>query len=203
MRRCWIRESIWGLETEFPSFLYPITKGATTIWERWDSIQPDGTINPSGMTSLNHYALGSVVDWMHRTIGGLTTIEPGYRTMRIAPKPGGNLTFATLDHQTVHGKVSVSWRIDGSRVSVDVTIPAGTSATVELPLHPENLVETVTEGTYRWSYGRVAADHTTFTLDTPSPPLLGTQQHGAASETHSRNTSPESPSMQMPPKPPG
>ena len=85
--------------------------GATTIWERWDSIRPDGTINPSGMTSLNHYALGAVVDWMHRTIGGLTPLEPGYKRMRIAPAPGGNLTSAHLRHNTTHGDVTVSWSL--------------------------------------------------------------------------------------------
>ena len=155
------------LETEFPSFLYPITQGATTIWERWDAIQPDGTINPSGMTSLNHYALGSVVDWMHRTIGGLTALEPGYRTMRIAPQPGGGLTYANLLHHTVHGEIGVSWSLDGPQVTVEVTIPADTTATVELPLHPDALITTVTEGTHQWNYERRTDKAGPFSLDTP------------------------------------
>ena len=69
-------------ETENPSWLYPVTMGATTIWERWDSMLPDGTINPGQMTSFNHYALGAVADWMHRTVGGLAPAEPGYRRVR-------------------------------------------------------------------------------------------------------------------------
>ena len=107
------------LETGCPSFLYPVTMGATTIWERWDSIRPDGTINPSGMTSLNHYALGAVVDWMHRTIGGLTALEPGYTRMRIAPAPGGDLTSAHLRHTTTHGDVTVSWSLTMQTMTVD------------------------------------------------------------------------------------
>src|SRR5690606_22868655 len=70
-------------QTENPSWLYPVTMGATTIWERWDSMLPDGTINPGQMTSFNHYALGAVADWMHRVVAGLAPLEPGYRSMRI------------------------------------------------------------------------------------------------------------------------
>ncbi|MFG6403098.1 glycoside hydrolase family 78 protein [Microbacterium sp. P04] len=140
------------LETGCPSFLYPVTMGATTIWERWDSVRPDGTINPSGMTSLNHYALGAVVDWMHRTIGGLTSVEPGYRTMRIAPLPGGKLTSATLRHLTTHGEVQVSWKIEDGRMDVDVHLPEGTTAEVLLPLHPDGAGVVVGAGDHHWSY---------------------------------------------------
>lgn len=140
------------LETKAPSFLYPVTMGATTIWERWDSIRPDGTINPSGMTSLNHYALGAVVDWMHRTVGGLSAIEPGYRHMRIAPQPGGGLTHAELRHAIVQGEVRVSWSIDGTTVSLTVHIPEGTAAQVALPLHPTAEVLHVGGGEHSWSY---------------------------------------------------
>ena len=139
-------------ETGCPSFLYPVTKGATTIWERWDSVRADGSINPSGMTSLNHYALGAVVDWMHRTIGGLTALEPGYRHMRIAPQPGGGLTHADLTHTIGDGTVRVSWRIDTAEVAVEVSIPDGTTAEVALPQHPESLVVHVDAGTHAWRY---------------------------------------------------
>lgn len=140
------------LETGCPSFLYPVTQGATTIWERWDSIRPDGSLNPSGMTSLNHYALGAVVDWMHRTIGGVTPLAPGYRRIRIAPQPGGNLTSAALRHTTVHGEVRVDWRIDGATVHVLAQIPAGTTAEVVLPMHPENPAIEIEAGEHRWTY---------------------------------------------------
>ncbi len=94
------------LQRTCPSWLYPVTMGATTIWERWDSMLPDGSINSGEMTSFNHYALGAVVDWMHRTIGGIAPLEPGYRRVRIAPRPGGGLTWASTSLETVHGLVS-------------------------------------------------------------------------------------------------
>ena len=76
------------LQRENPSWLYPVTMGATTIWERWDSMLPDGSINPGDMTSFNHYAFGAVADWLHRTVAGLAPAAPGYRRLRIAPRPG-------------------------------------------------------------------------------------------------------------------
>ena len=103
------------LQTECPSWLYPVTMGATTIWERWDSMLPDGTINPGQMTSFNHYALGAVADWMHRVIGGIAPLEPGYSQVLIAPQPGGGLTWARASLDTRHGPVAVSWRQDAGR----------------------------------------------------------------------------------------
>jgi alpha-L-rhamnosidase len=122
------------LQRECPSWLYPITMGATTVWERWDSMLPDGTINPGEMTSFNHYALGAVADWMHRCIGGIAPLEPGYAQVRIAPVPGGGLTWARAALDTRHGRVETSWRIgaDGA-LTLDVTLPDGVSASVILP----------------------------------------------------------------------
>jgi alpha-L-rhamnosidase len=74
--------------------------GATTIWERWDSMLPDGTINPGEMTSFNHYALGAVADWMHRVLGGLAPGAPGYRVINVAPRPGGGVAWASTAHLT-------------------------------------------------------------------------------------------------------
>ncbi|WP_262492159.1 glycoside hydrolase family 78 protein [Microbacterium sp. ANT_H45B] len=162
------------LETGCPSFLYPVTMGATTIWERWDSIRPDGTINPSGMTSLNHYALGAVVDWMHRTIGGLTALEPGYRRMRIAPLPGGGLTSASLRHTTVHGEVRVAWRLEDGTVTVDVSIPEGTSAEIVLPLSVGGDRVEVAAGEHHWSYDvDEAAGPGSFDLDSTLGEVAG------------------------------
>jgi alpha-L-rhamnosidase len=122
------------LERECPSWLYPVTMGATTIWERWDSMLPDGTINPGQMTSFNHYALGAVADWMHRVIVGISPAEPGYRAVRIAPRPGGGLTWASGSLQTRHGPVAVSWQVDAdNRLEATVTVPDGVSAEVDLP----------------------------------------------------------------------
>ena len=100
-------------QRECPSWLYPVTMGATTIWERWDSMLPDGSINPGEMTSFNHYALGAVADWMHRTVAGLAPAEPGYRVLRVAPRPGGGLTHASARHETPYG--SGRSRVDPDR----------------------------------------------------------------------------------------
>ncbi len=145
------------LQTGCPSWLYPVTMGATTIWERWDSMLPDGTINPGEMTSFNHYALGAVADWMHRRIAGLAPAEPGYRTIAVAPIPTGALTYASTRHLTPYGEASVSWRRDGGRFSLEVTVPIGTTAVVALPDgSPE---QTVGAGTHSFeTTDPVAAD---------------------------------------------
>ncbi len=121
------------LETSCPSWLYPVTMGATTIWERWDSMRPDGTINPDGMTSFNHYALGAIADWMHRAIGGIAPLAPGYERVLIAPRPGGGISWANSSLETPQGHVSVEWSLDGSEVVVKASLPEGVSGVLQLP----------------------------------------------------------------------
>ena len=120
-------------QRECPSWLYPVTMGATTIWERWDSMLPDGSINPGEMTSFNHYALGAVADWMHRTVAGLAPAEPGYRVLRVAPRPGGGLTHASARHETPYGSAEVAWTRAGGELQVTVLVPPNTSAVIALP----------------------------------------------------------------------
>jgi alpha-L-rhamnosidase len=125
------------LQTERPSWLYPVTMGATTIWERWDSMLPDGTINPGQMTSFNHYAFGAVVNWMHQIIGGIAPLEPGYSKVWINPQPGGGIRWARSSLETRHGTVSVSWsQDDGGPIELDVAVPDGVTALVQLPSTP-------------------------------------------------------------------
>ncbi|MFC8719523.1 family 78 glycoside hydrolase catalytic domain [Kitasatospora sp. NPDC057198] len=119
--------------TDCPSWLYAVDMGATTIWERWDSLLPDGTVNPGEMTSFNHYAFGAVADWMHRTLAGLAPEEPGYRVLRIAPRPGGTLTWARAEHRTPHGTAAVHWHIDHNTLTVTATVPHGCEAIIDLP----------------------------------------------------------------------
>ena len=107
--------------------------GATTIWERWDSMLPDGTINPGEMTSFNHYALGAVADWMHRVVGGISPAEPGYARVRIAPQPGGDLAWAATSLETPHGTVAVRWEIGDDGLQIDVDVPEGVEADLVLP----------------------------------------------------------------------
>jgi len=128
------------LRRQAPSWLYAVTMGATTIWERWDSMLPDGSINPGEMTSFNHYAFGAVADWMHRTIGGLAPIEAGYRRLLVAPRPGGGLTWAQTALETPHGRAAVRWDIEDDALRVEVAVPDGAEAVLRLPGRPDELL---------------------------------------------------------------
>lgn len=121
------------LQTTCPSWLYPVTMGATTVWERWDSLLPDGTINPGEMTSFNHYAYGAVGDWLHRTVGGLSALEPGYARILIAPRPGGGITSAETALQTPHGRAAVRWEVESGALSAEITVPPETSGLLTWP----------------------------------------------------------------------
>ncbi|MFD6280248.1 family 78 glycoside hydrolase catalytic domain [Streptomyces sp. NPDC060209] len=120
-------------QTECPSWLYTVTQGATTIWERWDSLRPDGTLNPGGMTSFNHYALGAVADWLHRVVGGITATAAGFRTLSYRPRPGGGITWANTSHETPYGTAALSWQLADGGMTARITVPQGCSGTVELP----------------------------------------------------------------------
>ncbi|PPK98851.1 alpha-L-rhamnosidase [Kineococcus xinjiangensis] len=119
--------------TACPSWLYPVTMGATTVWERWDSMLPDGSVNPGDMTSFNHYALGAVADWLHRVVAGIAPDAPGYRRIRFAPRPGGTLTSAAAAHLTPYGRASISWSLDGGLLRVAVEVPPGATGVLDLP----------------------------------------------------------------------
>jgi alpha-L-rhamnosidase len=121
------------LQRECPSWLYPLTMGATTVWERWDSLLPDGTVNPGEMTSFNHYALGAVADWMHRTVAGLAPAAPAYRRLLVRPRPGGGLRHAEAAHETPYGRAEVRWRREDGALEVDVVVPPSTTALIDLP----------------------------------------------------------------------
>ncbi len=121
------------LERECPSWLYPVTMGATTVWERWDSMLPDGSINPGEMTSFNHYALGAVADWLHRVVGGLSALTPGYASILVAPQPGGGITSASTSLVTPHGRASVDWELVDGTLTVTAEIPEGADAVLRLP----------------------------------------------------------------------
>jgi len=126
----------FGLLTQrtYPSWLYPITRGATTMWERWDGIRPDSSFQDPSMNSFNHYAFGAVGDWMVRNIGGidLDPAAPGYRRSHIAPRPGAGLTGASASLETLYGTLMSAWRLEGERFVLEVTVPANTSAEVTL-----------------------------------------------------------------------
>ena len=101
---------------------------------------PDGSINPGEMTSFNHYALGAVADWMHRSVAGLAPLEPGYRRILVAPQPGGGLTWASAGLDTPHGLAAVRWDDDDSGLKVQMTVPEGAEAVLRLPGHEDETV---------------------------------------------------------------
>jgi alpha-L-rhamnosidase len=121
------------LHKKNPSWLYPVTMGATTIWERWDSMREDGSINPGEMTSFNHYALGAVADWMHKNIGGLQALEPGWKRFLVRPEPGGTVTSSTCLFNSPYGKISCQWKIEQGNFSTHIVVPPNTTAEIQLP----------------------------------------------------------------------
>ncbi|KAK6004985.1 hypothetical protein QM012_007764 [Aureobasidium pullulans] len=145
-------------EKECPSWLYPITMGATTVWERWNSMLPDGSINPGEMTSFNHYALGSIVNWLHEVVGGISSLEPGWKHSLIRPVPGGSLTHAEVKHDTPYGMLSCKWFIDAGQFKLSLTVPPNMTAVVVMPDEQASVIlgekEEGTEigsGTYEFS----------------------------------------------------
>jgi len=123
------------LQDTYPSWLYPVTKGATTIWERWDGIKANGDMQDPSMNSFNHYSYGAIGDWMYRVMAGLNTDETaaGYKKIRIAPHPGGNLTLVNAELETLYGKAGTKWQLLNGVFQLDVTVPPNTTAEVTLP----------------------------------------------------------------------
>lgn len=123
------------LQDTFPSWLYSIKHGATTIWERWDGWTEDKGFQDPGMNSFNHYSLGSVGEWLYATVAGidLDPSQPGYRHLIIHPIPGGGITWAKGSLMTVYGLVATDWKLKDGKLTLNVTVPANTTATVYVP----------------------------------------------------------------------
>ncbi len=123
------------LQEDYPSWLYPVKMGATTIWERWDGQKPDSSFQTPGMNSFNHYAYGAIGDWMYRKLIGLDTYEDGvgYKHIKIQPHTGGGFTNASASLQTYYGTVSSGWKIENDKLLMDIEIPANTTATIYVP----------------------------------------------------------------------
>ncbi|MBP7497084.1 MAG: glycoside hydrolase family 78 protein [Bacteroidales bacterium] len=129
---------------KYPSWLYPVTMGATTIWERWDGIKPDSTFQDIGMNSFNHYAYGAIGNWMYNTITGIqiNPEAPGYKKFVINPHIGGDLSYANAEYNSVYGKIKSSWNISGNELNLNISIPANTNAEVHIPaINKDNISE--------------------------------------------------------------
>ncbi|KAI0844606.1 glycoside hydrolase family 78 protein [Daldinia vernicosa] len=120
-------------QTAVPSWLYQVTMGATTTWERWDSLLPDGSLNPGEMLSFNHYSFGSVANWIHQVISGLAPARPGWKTARVNIEPGGNITWAKASYLSPYGKISTDWKINDTGFHLVLEVPPNTDAEVVLP----------------------------------------------------------------------
>jgi alpha-L-rhamnosidase len=131
------------LEQEtYPGWLYQVKLGATTMWERWDGWTPDKGFQDPGMNSFNHYAFGSVGEWLYRTVGGIDSESDAFKEIVIRPHPGGHLTWAKATYNSIHGKIESSWKLQNGKLTLDVTVPLNTTATIFVPSSdPSHVVE--------------------------------------------------------------
>ncbi|KAL4996588.1 bacterial alpha-L-rhamnosidase-domain-containing protein [Aspergillus recurvatus] len=138
-------------ESNCPSWMYPIRMGATTIWERWDSMLADSSINPGEMTSFNHYALGSIINWLHKTVAGVSPLKPGWRQILVQPLPGGTITSAEAVYETAYGRLECRWEVkDSDRFKLELVVPPNSTAMVVLPGDQDQDGKVVGSG--RWTF---------------------------------------------------
>ena len=164
------------LQEGCPSWLYEVSMGATTIWERWNSIRPDGSFNPANMNSLNHYAYGSIGNWLYTKLCGLEILEPGYKKFALRPQFIKGITHAELTYESVYGKIAIAWRCEGGKITVDATVPANTTAELTLPEQTEML--TLGSGSYHYEYAtETSLEIDRYSLETPLHIIL---EHPAA-----------------------
>ena len=132
------------LREQYPSWLYPVTKGATTIWEHWDGIMEDGGFWSADMNSFNHYAYGAVADWVYMVAAGINTVEeaPGYEKVRIAPVPDARLDWLKATLETRHGRISSEWKQEDTLWRYEITTP------VEAEIVIDGTKHLVSAGTY-------------------------------------------------------
>jgi alpha-L-rhamnosidase len=128
------------LQETYPSWLYPVKMGATTIWERWDGEKTDSTFQDPGMNSFNHYAYGAIGDWMYRVSAGLEIMAPGYKQIIINPHPTDKLNYSKASFESSYGTISSGWERKEGKLIIKVTIPANTSAKIILPVATQDKV---------------------------------------------------------------
>ena len=164
------------LQEENPGWLYEVNMGATTVWERWNSILPDGSFNPAGMNSLNHYSYGAVGTWLYTHLAGLRPLEPGYQRFAVAPAFIQGITWTELSFESVYGTIQAGWRCEDGKITVNLTVPANTTALLTLP----EKEETIELGSGTWHYAYTTETDLSkekYTLETPLKDLL---EHPAA-----------------------
>ncbi len=184
------------MEKGYPGWLYQVTMGATTVWERWNSVQPDGKISGTEMNSLNHYSYGSIVEWMFRNMCGINPLPeaPGFKRFRIAPMPNWQIESASAMLHSASGKISSSWEIAGGKLKFLFKVPFDTRAELVLPdadvdeirfflraqgmdgeamkelgVHQEghNVVLSVPAGIWKFAYTPLVPYRRTYSIDSP------------------------------------
>lgn len=138
------------MKEDFPGWFYAVKMGATTIWERWNSILPDGSFDESGMNSLNHYAYGSIGSWLYEKVAGISAAEPGYRKIKIHPLLTKGMTQVSASYESVYGMIKSAWSCRNGGICVDVQIPANTTAVICLPEKEGEI--SVGSGKYHYEY---------------------------------------------------
>lgn len=159
------------MKEDYPSWLYAVNKGATTIWERWDSIKEDGSFDESGMNSLNHYAYGSVGDWLYRKAAGLSQLEPGYKKFLVKPMFVKGIEETQVSFESVYGKIEVRTSCKNGKIRVSVQVPANTSAVLVLPEKEGRI--TLGSGSYEYEYDtKTSLEVQRFSLDSTLSEVL-------------------------------
>ncbi len=159
------------LKEDYPSWLYAVKKGATTIWERWNSILPNGDFDESGMNSLNHYAYGSIGEWMYRKLAGINQLEPGYKKILIKPQFIKGITSVEASYQSVYGEIKSAWSCKDGKIEIQVVVPANTTAVIYLPEKEEQIE--VGSGSYFFEYeSETNLDHERFSMDSTLKEIL-------------------------------
>ncbi|MEI8342592.1 MAG: family 78 glycoside hydrolase catalytic domain, partial [Verrucomicrobiota bacterium] len=121
------------LTDTYPSWLFPVKNGATTMWERWNGWTPDKGFGDISMNSFNHYAFGAVGEYLYGYVGGIQPVSPGYKTIKIRPVIGAGVTWAKTAFESPYGRIATAWKVEASGLQLDVMIPPNTTATVYVP----------------------------------------------------------------------
>lgn len=154
------------LQEQNPGWMYEIRMGATTIWERWDSIMPDGSFNPANMNSLNHYAYGSIGNWMYTKLAGLEMTEPGYKKFSLKPQFIKGIESLNMSFESVYGKIGIAYSCGNGKITVDAEVPANTQAVLTLP-EKEDTIE-LGSGVYHYEYEtETDLSLSRYTMETP------------------------------------
>lgn len=159
------------LNEDFPGWLHQVKLGATTMWERWDSLAPDGSFDESGMNSFNHYAFGAVGEWMLEQLAGIRPVEPGYRTAVLRPQMVQGIPWVSARRHTPYGTLACAWKCRNGKITVDVEVPV--NVTVNLYLPEQEQVRTLGSGVYHYEYATATnLEPQRYTMDTPLGNIL-------------------------------